>query len=403
MELACNHVEVLWEGGGYRLVRPLYGRASVCELAGTLLRAFDVRGDFRAIDEDVLDYGALDGAERVGLVLIDSLGLYLLQHVRSLLKDARAVAVLTSTAPSTTSTALVSMFYGKTPIEHGVLGYHLYLERLGCVVNVLKFTPIVNPSRDSLRDYGVTHETLVPHKTVFQVLSEAGVEVVKLLPEGLLESSFTALTSKGARTVGYATLADMLVKLRRELSQSGPKLVVAYWWGLDAVQHSCGTRSEEALAELRLVARGLREFALERLDRGKCRLVVASDHGQVDVGMIVRLDAMEEVVERLILPPTGEPRLFSMFSWDAEGLSRTLEEALGDEVLVMSRGEALSMGLFGRGGRFSRRLGDIVVACKRDAAFVYRLRPEGEDKVERLRAMHGGLTDREMLVPMVVL
>jgi len=400
-----EYINVLYRGDKFTLVKPSYCKASICELAGSLLKAFNIKDNFRRLSEDVFDYGVLEGIEKIVLVILDSLSYKLLLHFKEVIKRAKFLTILTSTAPSTTSTAMVSMFYGLTPLEHGILGYHMYLEKLGTIVNILKFTPILNPSRDSLLEYGISHESLIPHKTIFQVLNEHGVKVVKLLPENLVESSYTNLTSKGAERKGYVTLADLFAKMLREISDSNnPKLTVAYWWGLDTIQHIYGTQSQETLAELNTFIILLSEFVLSKINSNKCRVILVSDHGQVDVNRIVRLDQIEEVVDNLIIPPAGESRFFHLFPRDKEAIIKFFNRRFDKDVIIFDKDELIKHRILGLNGdsKFINRIGDVLVACKGDIAFIYRLKKESENKIERLRALHGSLTTDEMLVPLIV-
>jgi len=44
---------------------------------------------------------------------------------------------LTSIVPSTTSAALTTLWTGKLPIEHGIIGYELFLKEFGCITNMI--------------------------------------------------------------------------------------------------------------------------------------------------------------------------------------------------------------------------------------------------------------------------
>jgi len=405
MKRIPEYVEVLSEEQGCTLIKPSYRKASICEIAGTILKHFNVESDFKPLSEEVFNYGVLDRAEKVVLIVSDSLGYIFSLNFRGVYKRAKFSTVLTSTAPSTTSTAIASMFYGLTPLEHGVLGYHMYLERLGTIVNILKFTPILNPSRDSLLEYGVSHEDLIPHETLFQVLVKNGVKVVKILPENLVESSYTNLTSKGAEKEGYVTLADMFVKILKEVNDpETPKLIVVYWWGLDTVQHVYGTRSQEALTEFNTYVYLLNELVLSKINSTKCRVILTSDHGQVDVSSTIHLDQIKEVVDNLIVPPAGESRFFMMFPRDKEAMIKFFKEEFNEEVIVFSKDEVIEHKILGfdGSGEFTKRVGDVLVACKKDVAFTYKLKKEPDVKVEKLKALHGSLTVEEMLVPLIV-
>jgi len=399
-----EYIETLCEGQKFMLIKPSYCKASICEIAGTILKLFNIKSSFRFLSEDVFDYSVIGEVEKLLLIILDSLGYTFSLSFKDVYEKAKFSTILTSTAPSTTSTAIASIFYGLTPLEHGILGYHMYLERLGTVVNILKFTPILNPSRDSLLDYGVSYETLIPHETLFQILVENGVKTVKLLPENLTESSYTNLTSKGAEKKGYVTLADMFAKILEEIKDEEPKLIVAYWWGLDTIQHLYGTQSREASIEFSTFMYLLNELVLNDIDSSKCRVILTSDHGQINVNSMIHLDQIEEVVDSLLVPPAGESRFFTLFLRNKEAITKLFKERFSKETIVFDRDEVIKYGILGLDGnsKFIKRVGDILVVCKEDVAFLYKLRRESNDKIEKLKALHGSLTAEEMLVPLLI-
>ncbi len=400
-----DHIEYLEGYKDIKFIRPLYGKASICEIAGTIAKVFNIKSNLRQIHEEILDYSLLDSIDKLVLLIVDALSYtHLLTFKEKLTKKARFYTALTSTVPSTTPTAIVSIVYGITPLEHGILGYHTYFEKLGFIVNTLKFTPIINPSRESLTEYGISYESLIPCKTIFEILSDSGVKSVKILPDNLLESSYTNLTSKGANKVGYFTLADMFVKILNEIKSDERKLIVAYWWGLDTIQHMYGCDSGETYAELELFIYMLFNWLLNKIDSTKCRILITSDHGQVNVSNMIHLESNDEIAENLIMPPLGECRFFMLYPWDKDKLIYSLNKYYSEYIVVFDKNEVLKNNLFGFKGviDYTKRIGEVIVACKEGVAFLYLLRKTSEEKIERLKALHGSLTEKEMVVPLLI-
>lgn len=381
------------------IVKPMYNKASICELAGTILKIFNMRSELKALDEEIFDYSLFDNIDKLIIILIDALGyLYLYKNFTKVLKKCRYYTVLTSTAPSTTSTAIMSIVYGLKPLEHGILGYHMYLERIGTVVNILKFSPLINPQRESLKEYGFNSNTLLEAKTVFQRLKENEINSVKIIPDLLLETSYTELTSKGAERLGYFTLADLFMKILSKISEDNTKVIVAYWGGLDTIEHFYGVDSDETKAEIELFLYLLNNWLLPRIS-SRSRIVLISDHGQVNVSRYVHLEECESIVKNLILPPAGESRFMMLFVRNEEDIINYFKSKYAENIRVFTKDEVMKYRLFGE-GPFIHRLGDVFIACIRDLAFTYRLKKE--EKVRELKGLHGSLTPNEMLVPLII-
>lgn len=49
---------------------------------------------------------------------------------------------LTSIVPSTTSAALTTIWTGKLPVEHGIIGYELFLKEFGCITNMITHSAV---------------------------------------------------------------------------------------------------------------------------------------------------------------------------------------------------------------------------------------------------------------------
>ena len=97
-------------------------------------------------------WGSFAGGVRCVIrVLIDALGYLRLQRLMSaepdslfqrLLRRGGTLIPLTSVCPSTTTTALSSLWSGRTPAEHGMLGTRLFLRDQGLQANMIYFTPV---------------------------------------------------------------------------------------------------------------------------------------------------------------------------------------------------------------------------------------------------------------------
>ena len=120
---------------GGQFVYPAYAGGSILNLPATICQALGVEplGGLPLSPGLVVDLPA--DIRRVILVLVDALALHRLQRwmsdgtapVWQQLAQGGMLSALTSVVPSTTSTALTTLWTGKSPSEHGVVGYELWL------------------------------------------------------------------------------------------------------------------------------------------------------------------------------------------------------------------------------------------------------------------------------------
>ena len=386
-------------------VRPRYADLGLPNVMASALQALGVHPPSPPIPEKFLDPDLL--AARTVLVLaIDGLGYHQLLTAKERLgglalldaaKEDGAMFPITATAPSTTVSGIGSLCTARTPQEHGLLGYRLYLRGYNAVANMIRFAPIdrSGPPWDA--------RGFLAGPTAFELARAAGVPAFALTREWFRGSALSVMLHEGAATAGYLAVSDFAVRLREVLAAKGRKLVFAYWDVVDALSHRHGTEGDEFLSEVATF-----DAVLERevLRRGKdATILLTADHGHVNTYPRGRIDlkSMPELLNALAVPPTGEPRLTYLHARDgnAEALASLAAERLGDSARVCTAREAFDAGLFGGAARMPEareRVGDVIVAPKANGTLIYGYPGEKVDMVGR----HGGLSAAEMLVPLLV-
>jgi len=371
------------------LIFPDYGR-SVLNVACSVLRLFGAEPPHGALPE----LTGLSRKSHVALVILDGMGIDAL----SLLPEdsflrRRRIATLTSVCPSTTVAATTSLYSALSPAEHGWLGWSCYFKEYARQVDVFL-------DRDSYSLEPLTSspaKRLMPFDSVFsRIRAAAGGGVMTRLAFPFDPGSLKGMDDLViARTLDEAALAIRGRDAREAFT-------LLYRTEPDATMHECGARSGravKALAQLNAWAEAL---------AGKLRdttLIVTADHGLIDVTERVWLNECREIMRCLVMPPSVESRAASLFV--KRGREREFEaafrEKLGADFLLMPREEALSRQLFGPGRLHDKTddfLGDYLALATGTRAIYYRA--EGGAPHGKMIGHHAGLTEQEMLVPLIV-
>ena len=331
----------------------------------------------------------LPSATRVCVVLIDGLGSSLLDDYAS---DAPFLTsldrgVLVAGCPSTTATSLGSFGTGRSPGQHGLVGYVVMDPERRVLLNELRWDPEVDPLRWQ------------PHPTVFEHLTAAGVPCTAIGNPEFDGSGLTVAALRGPRFLGRDRLSDRIDEAVAALAEPG--VAYLYWGEVDAAGHTYGTNSRNWLRALREIDEAMKRLA--RLLPAGTLLVVTADHGMVDVPSRSRVD----LAERPDLQPgievlAGEARFAQAYCTPGAGpaVAARLADAFGDRAWVRTRAQAVAAGWFGPvEERVLNRIGDVVVAAAGGFAFVdSRTTPDSE---LRLIGQHGSLTEQEQLVPLL--
>ncbi|MFN8481518.1 MAG: alkaline phosphatase family protein [Anaerolineae bacterium] len=352
---------------------------------------------------------------RVVLVILDALGYLALTD--ALARDetlafhrvARAgmLAPLTSVFPSTTTAATTSFATGRAPIEHGMLGYELFLREFSRTANMILLSAHRAKRAGELEALGLKYDTFIPVPSVAQRLADEGIATHVLLPSDIRDSGLSRLQYRGATVHPYYTPADMWVGLRH-LLVAGPReaFISVYWPGVDTIDHLRGPDTEMHAAEIRSLAYSLGRELLDDLPSGaraRTLLVISADHGQMRSrpADIVDIAHHPGLARRLQFAPTGEARTAYLFARQGEkaGLLGYLRETLAEQFAAWDSDAAFGSGIFGVGEPMAEaraRVGDVVLAARK----TYSLHAEGVHLLpDKMPGRHGSLSPVEMLTP----
>jgi hypothetical protein len=404
-------------------ILPHYSGYSIANLAPTVAQLLGVtlEGKTPSLPEH-LRTDLADDVACVVLLILDAAGYRPFRHyldaehsIFSYLSSEGRLVPITSVFPSTTVSALTSIWTGQPPLGHGFLGTKLLLPEQGVLANMLKMAPAVHTRGGRLEDWGWDPESFVTAPSLGGQLHAAGVDSVAHTRLSFIGSSLTNIFLRGMGKVhGYVGLSDLWLNLRRTLTerQAGQRLFVdAYWASIDSVGHVYGPTGAYLPSALRHLARSFEEDFLARLPkeaREDTLLIVTADHGQIATPpeRVVHLPEHPTLQETLLLPPAGESRAAYLYAkpGQKDALQGYVEEHLAEHFVLQETERALETGLFGPTKALSphlrARLGDMLLIAKDDARLTRRAREK--EGGTSLRGHHGSLTPEEMLVPLLM-
>lgn len=397
------------------LVAPRYDGWGIANVAPSLLRAFGVADDHPGLDAAALPPALLDGVRRIVVLIVDAFGwlqlhdelarqpdLYLAQLIR---REGVTFAPLTSVFPSTTVNALTTANTGAQPIEHGILGYTLWLKEFGAVSEMITFGPYA--ANDwSYAMVGEDPVAFQPLPSIFQRVGAAGVAPYLVNAVEYRRSPLSMMQSGGATYVPYVGLSDGLAHIRRlvETPGNGRMLIGAYYGQLDAICHVYGTGTPQHAAEVAQIDALLRREIFEAIDRDDTLFMLYADHGHINRDDAHTIDLVEDaaLMRDLVVGPTGEgrARYLHVRNGRLEAVRAHLTAHYGAFATVLDSEEAIGRGLFGPATPAERsrdRLGDLLLLPHGNTYFHHY--PTQRRKPIPIIGCHGGLTPEEMLVP----
>lgn len=373
---------------------PLYGSKSIAEVFTSAAASMGLPGFENKLQ--------LPASQRVCVVLADGLGRNLLKQksahtpfLRSIANSGQgAVPVwLDSAFPSTTASSLASLGTGRTPGEHGMVGYDVLDPTQDKVVNLL-----------GNWDAGVDPLRWQPFPTIFErVAAEADVVTVSLPQFGASPMTLAAL--RGSRFVGGSSLHARTAAAGEAMVAGNRSLMYFYVNELDKAGHRYGCQSDRWEHQLEEI-----DSTVKRLSAtlpADTTILLTGDHGMLDVPESQRIDySADAALIAGVRHTAGEPRMVHLYLEPDSGerqrqaLLDAWRARFSDRIWAFTREQAVAAGLFG-GLRpeVSPRIGDIMIAA-RDALALYdvrRVRPTAMEVV----GQHGSLTKAEREVPLL--
>jgi len=353
----------------------------ITNLACSILKEFDLEHNHDTIIE-VDEFLENNNIENVVVILCDGMGTNILKNtltqddflIKPLLTDINSVY------PSTTTTSTTSMLSGLNPIEHGWLGWDLYVKPIDKVVTL--FLNVIKDTKLKAEDYHVAYKHF-KYKNITERINDAGKYYSKILfPFG---------------DDHYINLDDMLNRIKKETNSKGKKYIYAYFENPDSYLHKFGVGSKEANNVIKEINDKIEKLS-NQLEN--TLLIVTADHGHKNVTPIT-LSGVPEIFELLETDISIEGRLCSFkIKPDLENkFSKRFNKLFSDDFILMTKEEAINKNLFGFGNKhslFESSLGNFIAVAFNDKYFRYN-----ENSI-LLKSMHAGITDDEMKIPLIV-
>ncbi|HDM70351.1 MAG TPA: alkaline phosphatase family protein [Thermotogales bacterium] len=389
-------------------ILPNYEGFSIVNLSNSILDHFGIPTFHPPIQLGELLGHGVENRRKVVLIVVDALGYVSFKRLigkKEFKYVNRTFFPITSVFPSTTSVALVSISTASTPLEHGILGYILYLKEYGSLVNMIEFSP-PGMGRDSFLKR-IDPTRFLKRRTVHQILEERGIKSLVISASIFKNTGFNRMLNRGARMIPHHGLGDMMITIKKILTDlMGDVVVSAYWSLTDTVAHRKGPNSQEYEAEAFWFLKAFETEVIEGLPRGILKdtvFLITADHGQIETPQSreVWLKDGDEVIEELVLPPAGEQRMMYLYTKD---VNTTVEKFISNYDGMMElipSVKAIEMGLFGYGDEAphsKERVGDLVLIARKDYSFNYIY--TGQEK--SLQGRHGSMSEKEMLVPLII-
>ena len=366
-----------------KLRRPDYNQ-SILNVSNTFLHHYGVETEYKGIKE-LEDKLQSNTYNHIIYILLDGMGANIVnKHLTK--EDALRkymVKPITSVFPPTTVAATNSVLSGLPPISTGYLGWVQYFEEEQSDVAVFL-------NRD-FYDASITFDHIVREKYLsYDNILVRSKAVNKDLHTSII---FPEYIEQGTAKSFDHGIEQVLMKTHN----TDESFTYLYWVQPDLIEHQKGIYSDEVRDMLQSLNKSF-ESLIENITDDTLVVCIA-DHGLTDVEEI-NLFKYENIVKMLERKPSIEPRAINFFVKDEykDAFPIEFNKEFKDIYNLFTKEDLLKAELFGKGVQHpcvDMFLGDYLAI----AVDKYML---GINDKKIYKAHHAGLTEDEMMVPLII-
>lgn len=376
------------------IIYPNYEKSTL-NIMATLLNYYDVASSYQSLSviKEVLD----KEYKNVVLLVFDGMGVDALEkNLKSTdFLNRHLKEELTAVAPSTTTAAMTAYYSGKSPFEHGWLGWSLYFKEYGRCIDTFLNTDSYTGEKLELPHAGYT---LMGYTHVLDRVEEATNHHIKAY---MIEPNYINYQGKNTK-IGVESAQQLVDEVAKLVSTDEQKFVFGYWTDPDKTMHESGcysAKTKEKMTEINELLMNLSQQMKDTL------LIISADHGLIDVEPTTYLNDYPELTACFLMPPFIEGRLMSFFIREdlRETFSTQFNKIFGDDFIMLTRQQALEMNLFGYHTPHPKTLdfiGDFIACATGHKVLGYL--PAVKKEKFNFTATHAGLTREEMVVPLIL-
>lgn len=394
-------------------VTPSYSGLGLANIIPTIAKILGapIKGQYELID-DIVNYEEYKDIKQVVFLLADGIGYEQLlwemkQQDLNMIEFKDDLLPITSVYPSATSIALTTLATGVTPQEHGIMGYKLFLKEFGLIASMLTFSPVLGYV--DFMSLGIDPGKFIGIDTVYKHMKSNGIDSHVILPKKYVNSGLSHMIYRNTNIIGYKKYTNAFSKAKKlvKAKNNRKKFIYIYWDLFDMEAHLHGVKTDETSKAVKMLDKRLFNDFLDRVSRKDTLFILSADHGFINVDMdeTYFFHEHEDLMDMLIIPPSGEQRFTYLFTKHGklDDVKDYINTNLKKQAFVIESSKAIKMGLFGNNEprkETLNRIGDLILIPKNNNVFTYAYTIE--DILFRLKGQHGGISEEEMLVPLIM-
>lgn len=352
---------------------------SILGLSASILQYFGVKPEHETFPP--ADEMLSRKYKHVVVIILDGLGMNILEqnlHFKDFLRR-HLLTDYSSVFPPTTTASTTSFLSGKSPVEHGWLGWDVYFGQEDKTVTCFKNT--IQGTSEQAAPYNVA-EKYLPYESIIEKINKTGTaKAFSVLPFG-----------ENAQTDLYKWVET----IRKTCKTDQKTFTYAYWANPDTELHQKGTKSND----IEKLVRELNEKITYLCEETPNTLFfITADHGHTDIRNDFLQENYPDLANMLLRQPSVEPRALSFFVKPEflQDFPKKFKQSFGHDYILLTKQEALDIELFGPGkpNENLTGIGDFVAIATGQKTLLWN------KNQTQFKSHHAGITKNEMRIPLI--
>lgn len=379
--------------GKVKMIKVNYQDNNIVNLMSSISKHFNKKHSYNELSyfKEGLD------ADNVILIVIDGLGFEFLSSQKNLFIKKHLKQKLQVPFIPTTACSNMTFLTGYPPAQHGVVGWKMFLKETGSIFKLYPF--LEASSNQSLKDK-LPFDKVLKSKSF---TTDLNCKTHRINFYKIAKSYFDITFSKKDSS-GYKKITSIKNKVKKIIKNNKKNFIHIYFYEYDKAAHNFGYKSKEAKEVLKEIDEEIKKISQTIGEDTK--IIVTADHGFLDIKKKnnIYLSKAPELYDCLRTPLFGDSRVVycNVKPFKTKEFEQILQAKFKDKLDFFKSEDLVKKGVFGKNPckELYERVGDYTLILKEDYALYDDL---SLLKNNVFKGKHGGVSDREFFVPLIVI
>ncbi len=375
---------------------------SIVNLMSSISNNFEQKHKYKQLE--ILPAKDLKKYKNIALLVIDGLGYKYLQKQKTSFLYKHIKTKISSVFPATTACANTTFHAGYPSQQTALTGWDMNFKEIGAIVTILPFMPYYGGEVLTKADVRISQLVDIP-----SFPKNLKCKSYSIVDKSIAHSEFSSYFLRNTEVVSTKNDQETLDKIKEIIhnKEKKRKYIHAYFMDFDTSAHDIGINNIKTKEIFNKLDKQISKF-IEQIKETNTKVIIVADHGLIDTTKKTSffVSDFKGLQECLSTALSGEQRIRHCFVRPSKvkDFEKIVKTKMSRYCWCFKGQELIDNNFFGLGTPHKKlfdRVGDYVLVMKKNYALYERLANEKEKTL--IVGHHGGLSEDEMFVPLIII